>query len=58
MDTEEEILTFGETVLWVECDLCGRAFGGPGLSKAIVPVGNVHACGDCLRKIADVGKVM
>jgi hypothetical protein len=41
--------TFGEAALWVECDLCGRAFGGPGLSKAIVPVGHVNICVDCLR---------
>jgi hypothetical protein len=58
MDMEEEMEVFGKTALWDECDLCGRVFGGPGLSKAIVPVGNVHTCGDRLRKIADAGKVM
>jgi hypothetical protein len=29
MDMEEEILAFGKTEVWVECDACGRAFGGP-----------------------------
>ena len=50
MDIEEEILAFGETVVWVECDLCGRAFGGPDLNKAIVAVGHVNVCVDCLPK--------
>ncbi len=27
-------------------DLCGRAFGGPGLTKAIVAVGHVNVCVD------------
>jgi hypothetical protein len=57
MDIEEEMLAFGETALWVECDLCGRAFGGPGVTKAIVPVGNAHVCCHCLQKIVDVPKV-
>jgi ribosome-binding protein aMBF1 (putative translation factor) len=50
MDIEEEILAFGETALWVECDLCGRAFAGPGLSKAIVAVGHVNICANCLLR--------
>jgi len=50
MDTEEEILAFGETEVWVECDLCGRGFGGPGLDKAIVVVEHVNACVNCLRR--------
>jgi ribosome-binding protein aMBF1 (putative translation factor) len=50
MDIEEEILAFGETALWVECDLCGRAFGGPGLTKAIIGVGHVNVCVDCQGK--------
>ena len=50
MDIEEEILAFGETEVWVECDLCRRAFGGPGLTKAIVAVGHANVCVDCLRK--------
>jgi ribosomal protein S27E len=50
MDTEEELLAFGETALWVECDVCGRAFGGPGISKAVIAVGDVKECVDCLRK--------
>ena len=52
MDTEEEIVAFGETVLWVECDLCGCAFGGPGVNKAIVAVGHVNICIGCQREIA------
>jgi hypothetical protein len=51
MDIEEEILAFGETEVWVECDLCGRAFGGPSLDKVIVAVGHVNVCVDCLRQI-------
>jgi hypothetical protein len=50
MEIEDEILAFGETVVWVECDVCGRAFGGPGLNKAVVAVGHVNECNDCLRK--------
>jgi hypothetical protein len=50
MDMEEEILAFGETALWVGCDLCGRSFGGPGLNKAIVAVGHVNVCVECLGK--------
>ena len=50
MDIEEEMLAFGETALWVECDVCGRAFGGPGVKKAIVAVGHVNVCVDCLRQ--------
>jgi len=47
---EEEVLAFGETAVWVECDVCGRAFGGPGMDKAIVAVGHANVCVDCLRK--------
>jgi hypothetical protein len=50
MDMEEEIPIFGETEGWVECDFCGRAFGGPGMSKAILAVGHVNVCLDCMRK--------
>jgi ribosome-binding protein aMBF1 (putative translation factor) len=50
MDTEEEILLFGETALWVECELCGAVYGGPGVGKVIVAVGHVNVCVDCLRK--------
>jgi ribosome-binding protein aMBF1 (putative translation factor) len=51
MEIEEEIMVFGETAVCVECDLCGRSFGGPGVSKAIVAVGQVNVCLDCLRKV-------
>ena len=48
MDTDEEILAFGETAVWVECDLCGRAFGGPGVTKAIAAAGQINVCVECL----------
>ena len=50
MNVEEAIVAFGETALCVECDLCGRALGGPGLDKAIVVAGRVNACAECQRK--------
>jgi hypothetical protein len=50
MDVEEGMVAFGETALWVECDLCGRAFGGPSLTKTIVAVGQANVCVDCVRK--------
>ena len=50
MDTEEEIVPFGETVLWVECDFCGRAFAGLGLDKVLVAVERINICVECLRK--------
>jgi ribosome-binding protein aMBF1 (putative translation factor) len=49
MDMDEEILALGETAVWVECDLCGRAFGGPGLTQAIVAAGRMNVCLDCMR---------
>jgi hypothetical protein len=48
MYMEEEILYFGETEVWVECDVCGRVFGGPGLNKAIVAEGCTNICVSCL----------
>lgn len=51
MDIEEEIVAFGETALWVECDECGRAFGGPGVNKVIVALGHFTVCVDCVKKI-------
>ena len=57
MNVEEAIVAFGETVLWVECDVCGRAYGGPGVNKAIVAVGRVNVCAECLRKSGNQGKV-
>lgn len=55
MDMEEEIVAFGETVLWVECDLCGRGFGDPGLDKAIIAVKHANVCVDCLRSEKQMG---
>ena len=48
MDIEEEILAFGETEVWVECDLCGRVYGGLGVNKVLVAQGHVNVCVDCL----------
>ena len=50
MDVESSIEAFGETEVWVECDLCGRAHGGPGMNRAMVAVGQVNVCVDCLSK--------
>jgi hypothetical protein len=50
MDVEEQILACDETAVWVECDVCGRAYGGPGVNKAVVAVGHVNVCVDCLGK--------
>jgi hypothetical protein len=50
MDLEEEILAFGETAVWFECGLCGRAFGGPGVNKAINAIGGINMCVSCLRE--------
>ena len=54
MDMEEEILAFGETEVWVECDQCGRAFGGPDVNKSVVAVrhaiGHTNVCVDCLQR--------
>ena len=50
MDIEEEIVAFGETEVWVECDFCGHAFGGPGLDEAIIVLGYVILCADCIRQ--------
>jgi ribosomal protein S27E len=57
MDMEEEMLVFGETQVWVECDLCGTAYGGPRFNKAIVAVGKVNTCSECLREIAALGEL-
>jgi hypothetical protein len=50
MDVEEEILIFGETAVWIECDLCGCAYGGPGMNKTVVAVGQANVCVDCPRE--------
>jgi len=39
-----------ETPVRVERDLCGRAFGRAGVTKAIVAAGHVNVCVDCLNK--------
>ena len=50
MDVEKEIVAFGETTVWVECDVCGRAYGRAGLKTAIVATGQANVCVDCLDK--------
>lgn len=50
MDFEEEIVAFGETAVWVECDFCGRAYGGLGVNKAIVVRGRTNICVECRQK--------
>ena len=50
MDMEEEIVAFGETEVWVTCDICGRTVGGPGINEVMVRVGEANICVDCLGK--------
>ncbi len=40
-----------ETDVWVECDGCGVAFGGPGLSRVVSRVGKTVLCTGCQRKL-------
>jgi hypothetical protein len=49
MDVENSIEVFGETEVWVECDLCGCVYGGPGTNKEMVAAGQANVCVDCLR---------
>ena len=57
MDMEEEILAFGETAVWIECDLRVTAYGGPGVNKVIVPIGHINACAECLRSEKQLGNL-
>jgi hypothetical protein len=41
---------FRETVLWVECDQCGRVFSGPGINKVMSTAGHSNVGDDCLRQ--------
>jgi hypothetical protein len=50
MDVETEIIAFGETVLWVECDICRQVYGWLGVGKAIVNVGGRNICTECARE--------
>ena len=50
MDIEEEIAAFGETQVWITCDVCGRVYGGPGITKMMVRVGESNVCVGCLSK--------
>lgn len=50
MDIEEEIEAFGETEVWIECDICRCAFGGRDLQRAIIAVGCLNICVNCLPK--------
>ena len=44
-----------ETEMWVECDECGRTFGGPGLGKVVVPVvadsERLNLCTECVERL-------
>lgn len=51
MDVETEIEVYGETAVWVECDVCGRAFGGR-CGNAII----VSAMGNLCIGCTEVGK--
>ena len=35
MDVEEATIALGETMVWVECDVCGRADGGSGVKNRL-----------------------
>jgi ribosome-binding protein aMBF1 (putative translation factor) len=53
MTGEEAVVAFGETAVWIECDACGRAYGGPSVNKAVVAVGEANVCVNCLRESAE-----
>jgi len=53
MNVEEAIVAFWETVLWVECDLCGRAFDRPGRGKVMFRLGQSNVCVHCVRSCRD-----
>lgn len=57
MDVETEIIAFGETAVWIECDLSGSAYGGPGVNKAIVTVGQANVCVDYLRGSGEASSI-
>jgi len=42
--------------LFIECDVCGRAFFGPGLTRVVHRVGCSFVCADCLRKLTRTGE--
>jgi hypothetical protein len=50
MDMEEEIAAFGETAVWITCDVNGRVYGGPDIDKTMARVGEANICVDCLNK--------
>ena len=37
--------------VWIECERCGVAFGGPGLTLAVQRVGDEVLCTKCQRKL-------
>ena len=39
------------TEVWIECDGCGGAFGGPGLAMGITRIGDAMLCTECQRKL-------
>ena len=39
-----------ETEIWIECDRCGRAYGGPGVLTVIWKRGREVVCTECLAR--------
>jgi len=52
MDIEEAIAAFGETEVWLESDLCGCAYEGPGVRKTVATGAGANVCVACLRESA------
>jgi hypothetical protein len=53
-------MIFLETEVWVECDRCGRAFGGPGFGLSVFPYPDGVFCVECRgqrRTIVDSPRV-
>jgi hypothetical protein len=50
MEIEEEMAAFGETQVWITCDLCGRVYGGPGITELMVRVEEANICVGCLTQ--------
>jgi ribosome-binding protein aMBF1 (putative translation factor) len=44
------------TEIWIDCDVCGRAFGGPGLHRVMFNRGWGLVCLDCMRKLTRTGE--
>ena len=51
MNLEDEIAAFVDTGVWIECDVCGRTYGGLGVEKVIVKVEQANVCAWCLQAV-------